>query len=234
MDEYIGDQAAKYQPMTSGKRYLLFPTIQRNLPMSSAGAVLLDLACGKGDLYPIAKEKGFEYIGLDSSNELLEIARTQNPNAHFIEGSALALSKTITQKIDVVVISMLFPALNAKEDILRVLVETRSILKEQGCVLIGVTHPSFDWYMQKGLFDKENVDCDFRGYFHSGANFTIHAGDYQFREHHWTLSDYVTLCRTAGYIIDVIDECPPDNETPADVREKKTRFPTYMLIKLTK
>lgn len=233
MEEYFGKKAANYQPMTSGKRYLLFPAIRRHLS-SAKDSLLLDIACGKGDLFPIATDCGYRYVGFDSSVELLNIARERFPDARFVEGSAFSIPKELEQQADVVVISMLFPAFGSKDDILRVLCEAHGILKEGGCLLVGVTHPSFDWYMQKGLFDRKDVECVFDGYFESGRGFTIQKGDHEFNDHHWLLADYVALSRKAGFIIEAIDECPPDRDAPSSVQEDRRKFPTYMLIKLTK
>jgi ubiquinone/menaquinone biosynthesis C-methylase UbiE len=49
----------------------------------------LDVACGTGFL---TRHLRGDVTGVDASARMLELARTQVPNAHFVEGDALALS----------------------------------------------------------------------------------------------------------------------------------------------
>jgi len=48
---------------------------------------VVDVGCGAGPLSAALVEAGFEVTGIDSSAELLAIARTANSKAHFIHGS---------------------------------------------------------------------------------------------------------------------------------------------------
>jgi len=48
---------------------------------------VVDVGCGAGPLSAALVEAGFEVTGIDSSAELLAIARTSNPRAHFMRGS---------------------------------------------------------------------------------------------------------------------------------------------------
>ena len=49
---------------------------------------VIDVGCGAGPLTKVLTEAGFEVTGIDSSAELLEIARTAVPNARFVHASA--------------------------------------------------------------------------------------------------------------------------------------------------
>jgi SAM-dependent methyltransferase len=48
---------------------------------------VVDAGCGAGPLTAVLVDDGFEVTGIDSSAELLSIARTASPKAHFIHGS---------------------------------------------------------------------------------------------------------------------------------------------------
>jgi SAM-dependent methyltransferase len=48
---------------------------------------VVDVGCGAGPLTAALVDTGFEVTGIDSSPELLSIARTAVPKAHFIQGS---------------------------------------------------------------------------------------------------------------------------------------------------
>jgi SAM-dependent methyltransferase len=47
---------------------------------------LLELGCGTGNLTSYFEQNGFEYLGLDLSAEMLELAKHKNPNSIFIQG----------------------------------------------------------------------------------------------------------------------------------------------------
>lgn len=49
---------------------------------------VVDVGCGAGVLTKVLVEAGFDVTGIDTSPELLEIARTANPTARFLHASA--------------------------------------------------------------------------------------------------------------------------------------------------
>ena len=48
---------------------------------------VVDVGCGAGALTKVLIEAGFNVIGIDTSDELLEVARMNAPTAHFVLGS---------------------------------------------------------------------------------------------------------------------------------------------------
>ncbi|MCK5044201.1 class I SAM-dependent methyltransferase [Candidatus Parcubacteria bacterium] len=52
---------------------------------------VLDLGCGNGRLYKIFKDKKIDYVGVDNSGELIEIAKENYPHLHFQTADALNL-----------------------------------------------------------------------------------------------------------------------------------------------
>lgn len=49
----------------------------------SSGDKILDLGCGNGRLFEILKDKCIDYLGVDNSENLIEIARKKYPEARF-------------------------------------------------------------------------------------------------------------------------------------------------------
>lgn len=57
------------------------------------GEALLDVGCGTGLLYQTLAKKpsSLAYTGIDSSREMLRLARSKHPEGRFLEGDALSL-----------------------------------------------------------------------------------------------------------------------------------------------
>lgn len=60
--------------------------------------LLMDIPCGVGHLYPFVKEH-FDYLGIDASNPMLEIARNYFPEAKFIKGNIYDIEEWIAPEL---------------------------------------------------------------------------------------------------------------------------------------
>ncbi|MHC4778876.1 MAG: class I SAM-dependent methyltransferase [Planctomycetota bacterium] len=49
---------------------------------------ILELGCGSGNLAPYFLEAGYDYVGMDLFDEMIEIAREVSPGARFVQGDA--------------------------------------------------------------------------------------------------------------------------------------------------
>ena len=70
----------------------------------------MDLGCGNGALTKALQEKGYLAKGLDSSNDLLKIAREKYPNIEFVHGDAADF--TLSEPVDVVFSNAVFHWIN--------------------------------------------------------------------------------------------------------------------------
>ena len=69
------------------------------LLQSPAGSTVLDLGCGNGNLTSKLKERGYQVIGMDDSEDMLRIARANYPEIDFRKGNALSFQ---TEPVDAV------------------------------------------------------------------------------------------------------------------------------------
>lgn len=78
----------------------LWPEIQVFAAEVETGARVLDLACGNGRLIESLKNKKVDYLGLDSSSNLIYLAQKNYPDYNFIIGDMLDLKKIAKEKYD--------------------------------------------------------------------------------------------------------------------------------------
>jgi ubiquinone/menaquinone biosynthesis C-methylase UbiE len=233
MKEYFGDRAKVYK-QTFGKRVQLIPALDRALPR--VGGKLLDIGCGNGNFGVIAERKGYDYHGIDISEDMICRAKEEFPNGKYKVASANDFSKLYKEHFDVVLMSMLFPSIDNKNDIVHALSEARAVLKPGGLVVLGVAHPAFDAYMQSFLGLRDDVVSNFTSYFESGNTFEVHktmnGESFVYRDFHWTLSDYFSFIEKADLEVCVLDECQVDDKVVGnkEVDPKKRRIPTYLVL----
>ena len=234
MEEYFGDSAKVYK-QTRGKRAQLIPALKRALPHVTHGT-LLDVGCGDANFGNTAREMGYDYYGVDISEDMIRCAKEEFPQGKHEVASATDFARLYKDHFDVVLMSMLFPSMNNLNDIIRALSEAKSVLAPGGLVVLGVAHPAFDGYMQSFLSLRDDVVGECTSYFTSGDAFEVHKANegepFVYRDFHWTLSDYVSSIHEAGLEIQAIDECPVDDEAlGADtINPIKRAVPTYLVL----
>jgi ubiquinone/menaquinone biosynthesis C-methylase UbiE len=119
--------AGKYEEARSGKTRLFIAHLLQATGVS-AGARLLDVACGPGYVAEAAFHLGAEPIGVDFSAEMIRLARKRNPKIDFREGDAQALDFRDGQ-FDIVVMSFGVPHLPNPE---AAFAEARRVLRPGG------------------------------------------------------------------------------------------------------
>lgn len=101
------------------------------------GDKILDLGCGNGRFFELLKDKDINYIGVDFSEKLIEIARKKYPKVKFQVADALDLPfpNNYFDKIYSIAVLHHIPS---KQFRLQFLKETRRILKPNGLLILTV------------------------------------------------------------------------------------------------
>ncbi|MFA7254183.1 MAG: class I SAM-dependent methyltransferase [Patescibacteria group bacterium] len=73
----------KIAPLWSTKRWKLPDDVLRLEKYFKEGDRILDLGCGQGNLYEIARKHRVDYVGLDASAGQIEMARKRYPEAKY-------------------------------------------------------------------------------------------------------------------------------------------------------
>lgn len=104
---------------------------------AKSGERVLDLGCGNGRLLDLLRNKKINYIGVDNSQALIEIARKKYPGADFRAGDALNLSfpDNSFDKICSIAVLHHIPSRDLR---LRFLQEAKRTLKPEGLLILTV------------------------------------------------------------------------------------------------
>jgi tRNA (uracil-5-)-methyltransferase TRM9 len=104
-----------------------------------SGERVLDLGCGNGRLYSFLKERNVEYVGIDSSEKMIEIAREKNqegnPKFEVVEALDLPFSDNNFDKVYSIAVLHHVPS---SEFRLKFMKEIKRVLKPKGEVVLTV------------------------------------------------------------------------------------------------
>lgn len=112
----------------------LIPLLDNNI---KKGDIVLDLGCGNGRYYDYLKKKEANYVGIDNSEKLIEIAGKKHPLADFRTGDALNLPFKDDYFDKIIAVAVLHH-IPSEEFRLRFLKEIKRVLKDNGVVIITV------------------------------------------------------------------------------------------------
>ncbi|NJE04617.1 class I SAM-dependent methyltransferase [Thermococcus sp. M36] len=136
-DSWYRTGAGRYVDRT--EKWLIFSMLR-----TKSGRAL-DLGCGTGNYTVELKKLGFDVIGLDASERMLEIARSKGLEC--IKGDAYSLPFP-DESFDLVLSVTMFEFIHEPEKVVR---EIHRVLRPGGEVLIGTMNGRSAWFLFKRL-----------------------------------------------------------------------------------
>lgn len=101
------------------------------------GDRVLDAGCGNGRLLDLLKDKKIDYIGIDFSDKLVELAKKKYPDDKFLNADTLNLpfSDNNFDKVFSIAVLHTIPSVELRE---KALLELKRVLKPKGALLLIV------------------------------------------------------------------------------------------------
>ena len=101
------------------------------------GDEILDIGCGNGRLLELLKGKNIEYIGVDNSERLIDIAKRRYPTKKFLVADTLNLPFP-NDYFDKIFLIAVLHNIPSKELRFKTLQEARRVLKPEGLLILTV------------------------------------------------------------------------------------------------
>ncbi len=185
------------------------------------GLRVLDLGCGHGWLAGIYSTRGAVVVGVDGSQELLNVARANHPGVVF-EHADLAggLPEVVSSQVfDRVVAHMVVMDI---PDLVSLAASLRRCVAADGVVVVTLPHPSF--FMQSPVQDPSSGEWYRRvkGYLLHEEWWVTSFGGH--RHYHRPLEFYVKWLASAGLAVIDIYEPPVPLAKPRDAWDDRDRW----------
>ncbi len=201
------------------------------------GKSVLDLGCGFGEnCAEFQRLKASHVTGVDISEKMLDVARSEHPDIEFIRGDISDLS-FIKDKYDVVFSSL---AVHYIEDFDCFCKDVFALLNHDGYFVFSQEHPINTCGMSGGGFTKDKdghiLYYNLDSYMVSGKRTTSWIVD-DVVKYHRTVSEVVNALASAGFVITKMLEPMPDEKLEKDdpaqeiKMEKRRHKPIFLLIK---
>ena len=198
-----------------------------------SGKAVLDLGCGYGENCAEFLRLGASKVtGIDLSEKMLEIARSEHPEIEFIRGDMSDLS-FIEGKYDVILSSL---ALHYIADFGKFAKEVYELLNHDGYFIFSQEHPLTTAPVSGASWSKDEngnvLHYNLTDYTRSGKRSNTWFVD-GVEKYHRTFSDIVNALVSAGFMITKMLEPTPSEEIiKRDPRwEKDLHKPNFLLVK---
>jgi SAM-dependent methyltransferase len=213
-----------------GRQYVLDAPMIARLRLLDGGRAL-DIGCGEGRFCRILRTEGFEPVGLDPTLELLEAARTKDPEGTYVEGRAEALGFE-DASFNLVVSCLSLIDIEAAG---QAIAEMVRVLKPGGTLLVAnltsfSTARAKDGWQRNLLGRRTHFGID--RYLEARASWEQWRG-IRIINWHRPLKDYMQWFLGQGLVLTHFDE-PEPNGGPPERADSYRRVPWYLIMEWRK
>jgi SAM-dependent methyltransferase len=192
----------------------------------------LEVGCGEGRVSRDLRERGYDVVGLDSSETLVRAAREVDPDGDYIVAAAESLPFDDGSFGLVVAYNSLMDV----DDMPTAIAEMGRVLEPSGTLCACITHPMIDsgrWADEETFVIRERY-LDRRRY-----EATFERPDlppFTFRGWIYPLETYSRALETAGFALESLREpAAPDEEVAARARAARwQRLPNFLMFRARK
>lgn len=222
----------------SYQKDVILPNLERLIAIQK-GTKILDLGCGSGFFSRAWGRKGAVVVGVDNSQEMVDIAQKADTSGFYQCGSADDLSKLKPKTFDAATIVL---ALQNMEHLAKVISECARVLKPHGVIYIVINHPCFRIPKNSGWEWSKDKAVQFRRvdtYLSESKNkIQMHPGsnpDEYTLSFHRPLQTYFKILGKSGFGVTRLEEwisnrVGPKGKTFAALELSRKEIPMFLFI----
>jgi len=215
-DEYLKAQNAFYKNHENTSRQSLY----REINFSIANKKLLDIGCGFGKDLAYFEKEGAEVYGIDLSERMIELAKTQNPTLQNLSIQDFNNTNFENNFFDIIISRY---ALHYSEDLETTFKEIHRILKPKGLLIFLVAHPLLGFVAKKEkIYNKMEI-----------VEIPIYNNTFVVKEPTHTFSDYLNKFVLENFEFLSFYE-NSDLENASREADFKEVVPDFFILKLRK
>lgn len=212
-----------------GTQYLAFRDIPK-LIRKHAGSIasVLDYGCGAGRSTRFLKRLGFNAIGVDVSQDMLEQARAKDEpgNYHHIPSGILPFE---VSTFDMIFSSFVFLEVSRIEEIEQILKEMKRVLRKDGIIIFVTSSTEAtkgNWVSLSYSFPENDKEL------RSGdtVKLLIQGVDVVFHDYFWTEEDYSGAAERAGLNLAELHKPLGLHDEPIEWRDETKMSPTAIYV----
>jgi len=231
-NQFAGEyhQKRKSSSKSFYNEFIEVPAISGLVKDIVSGKKVLDLGCGTGIFTKMIHSWGANVTGVDISEEMIKIAKIENPEIYFVTSDAEHTNFS-DEEFDVVSSSLMIHYLDNLSTLFK---EVNRILKQKGYFIFSFHHPSNE-VIEKMKINDETKNI-FNDYF-SLKDYRWKMMGIEFISYHHTFEDISIYLSESGFLIEKILEPKPikdGKEFDAKEFEFTSRTPTFCVIKAIK
>jgi SAM-dependent methyltransferase len=164
----------------------------------------LDVGCGEGRLTRDLSSRGYDVVGFDASEALVEEARAADPGGRYEVApiDALPLADGAAR------LAVCVNVLPHVHDLAGAAAELARVLAPGGTLLVGTIHP----VAQAGTYDEESGELRIRDYYDKEPE-AVPLGEHTVHHQRRTIEEYVRTLLAAGFALDDLREVPGNDGT---------------------
>jgi ubiquinone/menaquinone biosynthesis C-methylase UbiE len=161
--------------------------------------LVVDVGCGEGRLVRELCARGYNAIGFDVTEGLIDAARTADPGGSYevADARSLPLRDRVARLVTCINVLQHLPDLDTA------LSEIARVLTVEGVLIAAVVHP----VAEAGAYDAERDELAVTRYFDECARF-VSLGKIGIPHHHRTIESYVRAPVGHGFALDELREVP--------------------------
>ncbi len=198
---------------------------------------ILDYGCGSGIYTKILTKKGAKVKGFDISEEMLRIAKKNNPDIEFKQGSGYNIP--FTEKFDIILASLVVHYMKDWNKMFR---EMGRVLNKGGIVIFSTGNPVYEVNKNIKVKGKKYKCLGIKNYFKEDLFYGNWTNPYTNKKvtvsaHHKTYETIINTIINNGFEIIGYKDCFPEKKSKKIFPEEYSKYsmmPIFMVFKIRK